>query len=108
MGSRGRKSSAELAIIRPQPGPDPAPRGVVRPVPPAHLAEPTKRWWRETVTEFGMEAHHVRLLTLAAQAWDRGEQAREALARHGLTFEDEKGMVRARPEIAIERDSRIG
>lgn len=33
--------------------------------------------------------------------------AREALAKHGLTYTDEKSMIRARPEVAIERDARI-
>lgn len=35
------------------------------------------------------------------------EAARAALATHGLTFTDAKGMIRARPECAIERDSRV-
>jgi len=47
------------------------------------------------------------LLQAAGEAWDRYQQARTALAEHGLTFTDDKGMVRARPEAAIERDSRI-
>jgi hypothetical protein len=46
-------------------------------------------------------------LTLAAEAWDRAEQAREAIAQHGMTFMDRFGQPHARPEIAIERDNRI-
>jgi phage terminase small subunit len=49
----------------------------------------------------------MKLLTLAAEAWDRCQQAREALAKHGLTFEDRFGCPRSRPEIAVERDSRL-
>ena len=48
------------------------------------------------------------MLTLAAEAWDRGQQAREIVDRDGLTFTDRFGQPKARPEIAIERDSRIG
>jgi len=59
------------------------------------------------VRDYLLEPHHLRLLQAAVEAWDRYQQARAALAKHGLTFEDEKGMVRARPEVAIERDSRI-
>jgi phage terminase small subunit len=55
-----------------------------------------------------LEPHHVRLLTLACEAWDRCQQARELLATEGLTFEDRFGQPRARPEVSIERDSRIG
>jgi hypothetical protein len=49
----------------------------------------------------------VKLLTAASEAWDRLQEAREALQRHGLTFNDRHGMPRTRPEVAIERDSRI-
>ena len=51
--------------------------------------------------------HQCRTLQCAAEAWDRKEQARLALAKEGLSYVDPKGMVRARPEVAIERDSRI-
>jgi hypothetical protein len=53
------------------------------------------------------EDHHARLLTLAGEAWDRAVAAREAIGKHGITYEDRFGAPRARPEIAIERDSRI-
>ena len=33
-------------------------------------------------------------------------QAQQALNKHGLTYTDDRGMIHARPEIAIERDSR--
>lgn len=57
--------------------------------------------------DFDLEPHHVRLLRLACEAYDRGQQAREALATHGTTFVDRFGQPRARPEVAIERDARI-
>jgi hypothetical protein len=56
---------------------------------------------------WALDEHHVRLLQLAGEAWDRAEQAREALAEHGVTFLDRFGSPRARPEVAIERDARI-
>jgi len=78
-----------------------------QPRPPAHLATATKKWFANVVEEFELEPHHLRLLTLAAEAWDRGQQAREAIAKEGLTFTDKHGQPRARPEVSIERDSRI-
>jgi hypothetical protein len=57
--------------------------------------------------DYDLEPHHVRLLTLAGEAWDRGVQAREILAEKGLTYDDRFKQPRARPEVAIERDSRI-
>jgi phage terminase small subunit len=77
------------------------------PKPPAHLRAATARWWSEIVAEYELESFHLRLLTKASESWDRSEQAREALVKHGLTFEDRFGSPRARPEVAIERDSRI-
>jgi len=77
-----------------------------RPRAPKHLRPPTAKWFREVLYDYELEPHHIRLLTLAGEAWDRGEQAREAL-ESGLTFEDRFGQPHARPEVAIERDSRI-
>jgi hypothetical protein len=74
---------------------------------PPHLRPETASWWQTVVTEFELEPHHLRLLRLACEAWDRGQEAREAIAQHGSVFVDRFGQPRARPEIAIERDSRI-
>ena len=77
------------------------------PAAPAHLKPPTKAWFRHVSEQYELEKHHVRLLTLAAEAWDRGEQARAALNVSGLTYDDRFGAPHARPEVAIERDSRM-
>ena len=74
--------------------------------PPEHLSNDAASWWRSVQAEFDLEAHHVRLLTLACEAWDRGQQARAILDREGLTYDDRFGAPKARPETAIERDSR--
>ena len=76
--------------------------------PPKHLRPATRRWWTAVVDGWHLEDHHHRLLTLAGEAWDRCAQAREAIAANGLTYDDRFGKPRARPEVAIERDSRIG
>ena len=75
--------------------------------PPAHLAAATRKWWRIVVSGFELEEHHVRLLTLAGECWDRCQQARAAIDAHGITFLDRFNAPRARPEVAIERDSRL-
>jgi phage terminase small subunit len=77
------------------------------PKPPKHLRPATRRWWSWAVDSFEFEEHHVRLLTLACEALDRGNLAREALERHGQTFVDRFGQPRGRPELAIVRDSAI-
>lgn len=74
---------------------------------PRHLRKSTAAWWLEVTTDYELEPHHVRLLTLAAESWDRCLQAREAIAKHGLIFVDRFGQPRSRPEVAIERDNRV-
>lgn len=75
---------------------------------PSHLRPETAAWWRTIAADFELESHHRRLLTLACESWDRGVEAREALAKHGTVYHDRWGQPRARPEVAIERDARIG
>lgn len=75
--------------------------------PPAHLAPETADWWRAVLVEYALEPHHLRLLRLACEAWDRTQQAREILDRDGLTTETETGGLKAHPAVAIERDARL-
>lgn len=104
MGSRGRKSAAELSIAKP------ALRLVEPPTPakaPEHLSKAMREWWAGVVRDYSLEAHHLRLLEAACTAWDRMTAAREAIAEHGITFTDKNGDPRTRPEVAIERDARL-
>jgi P27 family predicted phage terminase small subunit len=73
---------------------------------PKHLRPATKRWYEQICADYELESHHLMLLTLCAEAWDRHLQAREALSEHGTTFSNKHGDVKARPEVMIERDSR--
>jgi P27 family predicted phage terminase small subunit len=73
---------------------------------PDHFGPATALWWRETVTEYGLEEHRVRLLTMAAEAWDMYQNAREQLARDGLVVEGREGGIRPHPCVAIARDNR--
>ena len=75
--------------------------------PPRHLRVSTAVWFITIINQHELDAHHVRILTKACEAWDRSEQAREAIAVHGLIYEDRFGVPRARPECAIERDSQL-
>ena len=74
---------------------------------PAHLRPDTAAWWVSVASDYALEPHHLRILTLAAEAWDRGVEAREAIAQLGSVYVDRFAQPRARPEVAIERDSRI-
>lgn len=74
--------------------------------PPAHLAPETAAWWNAVLGDYDLEAHHLRLLRLACEAWDRCQQAREILDRDGLTVPTGEGGLKAHPAIGIERDAR--
>ncbi|WP_008549704.1 P27 family phage terminase small subunit [Bradyrhizobium sp. CCGE-LA001] len=76
-------------------------------IPPKHLRADTASWFESVINDFELDSHHIRLLTKACEAWDRSELAREALAKYGMTYQDRFGAPRARPEVAIERDSRL-
>jgi phage terminase small subunit len=75
--------------------------------PPSHLSPETRKWFTGIVQDFVLESHHIRLLTLAAEAWDRCAAARQVIDRDGMTYVDRFNAPRARPEIAVERDSRL-
>jgi phage terminase small subunit len=72
--------------------------------PPKHL-KASKAWWQSIVDAYELEQHQFRILLVACETLDRREQARALLKKHGLTFTDDKGMIRQRPEVCIERDS---
>ena len=75
------------------------------PSPPSHLTPHTAVWWRSVVADYELEQHHVRLLTAAAEAWDRAQAARAAIDANGLTFTDRFDQPRSRPEVRIEQQS---
>ena len=74
---------------------------------PNHLSSGAKAWWNEIDDLYRLETHHLTLLTLACESYDRGQQARRYLRKHGLTFQDRFDQPKVRPEVGIERDSRV-
>jgi P27 family predicted phage terminase small subunit len=72
--------------------------------PPSHLQPETKEWFTRVSNDYELEEHHLKLLQLAAEAWDRCREARAQLAKEGLTVEGREG-VKAHPCVQIERDS---
>jgi P27 family predicted phage terminase small subunit len=74
---------------------------------PRHLKPPTQVWWSNVVETWQLEEHHIRLLTLAGEAWDRGAQARELIEREGLTVKTKSGGPRLHPAVRVETDARL-
>jgi phage terminase small subunit len=73
---------------------------------PRHLTARTRRWFDEIVADFDLEPQHLLLLQGAAECWDRAQQARQLLAKDGLTFTDRHGHIRPHPAAQIERDNK--
>ena len=103
MGSRGRRSWAEASTTSSYLAPSSKKHAASDS--PSHLSPATKKWWLGIASD--LEPYQLRVLTVAAEAWDRKEQARVELAANGLTFVDDRGGVRPRPEVQIEKDARI-
>lgn len=80
---------------------------MTKPKAPPHLAPATRKWWLSVHDDYSLEPHHVRLLTLAGEAFDRSVQARELIAKDGLTVPTSDGGLKAHPAVGIERDARL-
>lgn len=74
---------------------------------PSHLRPETRAWWRAVVADFELEEHHVKVLTMAAEAWDRAVEARERVADEGAFYRDRFGAPKSHPALVIERDCRL-
>src|SRR5262245_21880114 len=75
---------------------------------PKHLKPQTRRWFSSVCDERVVEPHHVRVLQVAGELWDRKEAARSVLETNGLTYQDRFGCPRPRPEVAMVRDAELG
>ncbi len=76
-------------------------------VPPRHLSADAKRWWRQVLAEYELEDHHLRLLQLAAESWDRASEARRILATEGIMVTNRFGERRKHPAVSVEENARL-
>jgi P27 family predicted phage terminase small subunit len=74
---------------------------------PSHLTAESAEWWRSVHSDYDLEPHHNRLLTLACEAFDRCGQARALIDNEGPVTRTSDGGMKAHPAVAIERDSRL-
>ena len=75
--------------------------------PPEHLSKNAQEFWRWATYEYRLTQDDLKVLLMACEAMDRCRQARKRLAKQGLTYTDRFGQPKSRPEVAIERDSRL-
>ena len=74
---------------------------------PTHLQPDTQLWWISVRDGWDLEPHHLKILTLAGEAWDRAIQARETIAAEGAYYRDRFGAPHAHPAVKVENDCRI-
>jgi phage terminase small subunit len=72
----------------------------------SHLSAEMQAFCRSVTRRWSLNVHHEALLVKAAEAHDRGEQAKTLLSEQGLTTIAKSGEIRPHPAVAIERDSR--
>jgi hypothetical protein len=65
---------------------------------PKHLKPATAAWWHHVVATYELEQHHERILTPAAEAWDRAQEAREVVADEGADVDDRFGQRKTHPQ----------
>ncbi len=103
MGNRGRKSAAELRVVRSEP----EPKSPSLPPPPEHLGEPERQLWADVHRDFTLDTRAaVAVLVTALEAHQRARECREQIERDGLTVEGRDGQLRVHPLVAAERDAR--
>jgi P27 family predicted phage terminase small subunit len=69
---------------------------------PTHLSRGGRRWWRAVVEAYDLETHHLVILTAAAEAWDRKEQARGLIAEEGIVIRNVAGERVTHPAVQVE------
>lgn len=69
------------------------------------LSKDTRQWYRQMVSTWAFESHHVRLLQLACEAWDRSVEAQKVIDKKGLTYIDRFGSPHPRPEVKVKENA---
>jgi hypothetical protein len=104
MGARGRKSQAELSVVRTAPLRDPRHRGDLSP--PRDLGPDGKGLWRNITSEFTLEnSSEVERFYQACLARDRAAKLRKHIDRDGEMIET-KGTRRDNPLLKHELAAR--
>ena len=71
-----------------------------------HLTRASEAWFRQIERDYDLESHHLRILLVAAEMWDRSASARDAIAEHGTMVLDRYNCWKANPACEVERSSK--
>lgn len=75
--------------------------------PPRGISAEAKKLWKELTDTYDFSPDRLEVLRESCHALTRAQQARIALEEYGHTYEDRFGQPKARPEVAIEHNSRL-
>ena len=75
--------------------------------PPKNLGKTGRNYWKTVATEFQVPEDRADLLAAACVQLDRAAQAREAIARDGLTVRDKYDQVKIHPAVECERQAHL-
>lgn len=73
---------------------------------PEHLSAEAVELWEEITSEFEPQAHHLRVVQLACEAWDRAQNARRIIDEHGEVIADRWGQLKPNPATQVEQQAR--
>lgn len=65
----------------------------------------TQAWYDEMAKTWAFESHHLRLLQLACEAWDRATEAQKVIDTEGLVYHDRFGAPHPRPEVKVKENA---
>jgi phage terminase small subunit len=106
MGSRGRKSRAELEIVPPTTRLTTA---MVSAEPPAHLGEAGAAFYRKMLQETDISgADELAHLTRASECLDRIAAAQASIAEHGEITVNQYNQPKLNPACNLEKQARDG
>jgi hypothetical protein len=109
MGSRGRKSRAELEIVGREP-----PTGATAPISrasgtPEHLRASGKAFYEAVLQETDIEAvNELEVLARAAECLDRIAAAQASIAEHGEITVNQYNQPKLNPACNLEKQARDG
>jgi P27 family predicted phage terminase small subunit len=107
MGARGRKSAASLSVVGFQPATHHPRPPAGPPAPPEHLGAPERQIWNDVLRDYELTARvSLAVLSTSLEAHQRAREARETIAREGMTIIGRDGQVKVHPLLAVERDAR--
>ena len=75
------------------------------PKPPKNLSKAAETLWKQVVSDFELELHHLNLLAEACQQLGRAEAARKLIEVEGITVADRFRQVKPHPAVDIERQA---